>query len=82
MEFLCRNIVLLLGLSIVLAVKSEPVPNGEASRAEAEDRDGILIDMRVLMGYSDSWAVEVKGGDSEADRIAKENGFVNLGQVY
>ena len=31
--------------------------------------------------YSNSWAVEISGGDSEADSIAKKHGFTNLGRV-
>lgn len=45
------------------------------SECKAEEEE------RVVMGYSDSWAVEVQGGMDEADRIAAEHGFINLGQV-
>lgn len=31
--------------------------------------------------YSNSWAVEIVGGDVAADLIAKRHGFVNLGRV-
>lgn len=87
MEFLCRSLTFFFSLSTILvfSVKSASIPNGEPAPAArgggAEEREGVLMDMRVMMGYSDSWAVEVKGGESEADKIAKENGFVNLGQV-
>lgn len=31
--------------------------------------------------YSNSWAVEVRGGSAAADALAHKHGFVNLGQV-
>lgn len=31
--------------------------------------------------YSNSWAVEIGGGDAEADSIARKHGFTNLGRV-
>ena len=31
--------------------------------------------------YSNSWAVEVKGGHHVADALAKKHGFINKGQV-
>lgn len=31
--------------------------------------------------YSNSWAVEVSGGYSVANEIAKKHGFINKGQV-
>ena len=36
---------------------------------------------RVVMGYSNSWVVELDGGKEEADKLAERHGFVNLGQV-
>lgn len=52
------------------------------SPGDRETRDdGVLVDERVVMGYSDSWVLEVEGGRDEADRLADEYGFVNLGQV-
>ena len=49
---------------------------GENLECKAEEEE------RVVMGYSDSWVVEVRGGMDEADRIADEHGFINLGQVH
>lgn len=31
--------------------------------------------------YANTWAVEIEGGPEEADRIAREHGFVNHGNV-
>lgn len=31
--------------------------------------------------FSNSWAVEVRGGQGAADELAKKHGFVNKGQV-
>ena len=31
--------------------------------------------------YTNSWAVEIQGGDDVANRIAKTHGFLNKGQV-
>lgn len=31
--------------------------------------------------YSNAWAVQIDGGPEEADRIAREHGFVNHGNV-
>lgn len=31
--------------------------------------------------YINSWAVEIKGGEKVADRVARRNGFRNLGRV-
>lgn len=31
--------------------------------------------------YSNSWAVEITGGDAVADAIAKKHGVLNLGKV-
>lgn len=31
--------------------------------------------------YTNSWAVEILGGDDVANRIAKIHGFINKGQV-
>lgn len=54
-----------------------PLPGEYDARAQ----DGVLVDERVVMGYSDSWVVEVEGDRDQADRLADEYGFVNLGQV-
>ena len=32
--------------------------------------------------YSNSWAVEVRGGVEKAEELARHHGFVNLGQVH
>uniref|UniRef100_A0A3B4A9I7 Peptidase S8 pro-domain domain-containing protein n=1 Tax=Periophthalmus magnuspinnatus TaxID=409849 RepID=A0A3B4A9I7_9GOBI len=32
--------------------------------------------------YTNTWAVQISGGPEEADRIAKEHGFTNLGNVF
>lgn len=32
-------------------------------------------------GYADSWAVEVSGGEVQAQELAEKHGFVFLGQV-
>lgn len=31
--------------------------------------------------YTNTWAVQVNGGPEEADRIAREHGFINHGNV-
>lgn len=31
--------------------------------------------------YTNAWAVQINGGPEEADRIAKEHGFINHGNV-
>ena len=31
--------------------------------------------------YTNSWAVEVRGGTEKAEELAHRHGFVNLGQV-
>lgn len=31
--------------------------------------------------YTNSWAVEVRGGTEVADRVAERHGFVNAGRV-
>lgn len=31
--------------------------------------------------YTNTWAVQINGGLEEADRIAKEHGFINQGNV-
>ena len=31
--------------------------------------------------YSNSWAVEIRGGPEAADEMAQKHGFVNHGQV-
>uniref|UniRef100_A0A673BW56 P/Homo B domain-containing protein n=1 Tax=Sphaeramia orbicularis TaxID=375764 RepID=A0A673BW56_9TELE len=31
--------------------------------------------------YTNAWAVQINGGPEEADRIAREHGFINLGNV-
>uniref|UniRef100_A0A8C7XXT1 Furin (paired basic amino acid cleaving enzyme) b n=1 Tax=Oryzias sinensis TaxID=183150 RepID=A0A8C7XXT1_9TELE len=32
--------------------------------------------------YTNSWAVQISGGPEEADRIAREHGFINHGNVF
>uniref|UniRef100_A0A665V2Z4 Furin (paired basic amino acid cleaving enzyme) b n=1 Tax=Echeneis naucrates TaxID=173247 RepID=A0A665V2Z4_ECHNA len=32
--------------------------------------------------YTNAWAVQIIGGPEEADRIAREHGFINLGNVF
>ena len=32
--------------------------------------------------WSNSWAVEIEGGNDKANEIAHKHGFTNLGQVY
>ena len=34
-----------------------------------------------FVGWSNSWAVEIEGGNDKATEIAQKHGFVNLGQV-
>lgn len=31
--------------------------------------------------YTNTWAVQIDGGPEEADRIAREHGFINHGNV-
>lgn len=31
--------------------------------------------------YTNAWAVQINGGPKEADRIAREHGFINHGNV-
>lgn len=31
--------------------------------------------------YTNAWAVQIDGGPEEADRIAREHGFINHGNV-
>ena len=31
--------------------------------------------------YSNTWAIEVEGGEEEANRIAEKYGYMNLGKV-
>ena len=31
--------------------------------------------------YTNAWAVQINGGPEEADRIAREHGFINHGNV-
>lgn len=31
--------------------------------------------------YTNTWAVQINGGPGEADRIAREHGFINHGHV-
>ena len=45
------------------------------------DRRQNGVGEKVMMGYSSSWAIELNGGQDEADRLADKYGFVNLGQV-
>lgn len=58
-----------------------PSATAENSPSARDTGDGLLVDERVMMGYSDSWVVEVEGGRDEADYLADELGFANLGQV-
>ena len=32
--------------------------------------------------YTRNWAVEIRGGREAADKLAKEHGFTNMGEVY
>lgn len=46
----------------------------------------ILVTSRFSLGedtvlFSNSWAVEIRGGVGVADRIARRHGFINKGQV-
>ena len=36
---------------------------------------------KIVIRYSNSWAVEVTGGKNKADEIAEGHGLVNLGVV-
>ena len=44
---------------------------------------GVLLEHSSCgdLVYSNSWAVEIGGGDAEADSIARKHGFTNLGRV-
>ena len=40
---------------------------------------------RPVDGYSEytrNWAVEIRGGREAADKLAKEHGFTNMGEVW
>lgn len=42
----------------------------------------ILITISFVSGhFTREWAVEIEGGDEEANRIAERNGFYNGGKV-
>ncbi|KAK7891388.1 hypothetical protein WMY93_023351 [Mugilogobius chulae] len=47
---------------------------------------GVLLSLELMCTdaevYTNTWAVQIRGGAEEADRIAKEHGFVNLGNVF
>ncbi len=86
MTFTRRVIVCLLSICSVVAVNCEAKSStAQTTSTPSGKRGGYQCkaeeEVRVEMGYSDSWVVEVKGGRDEADKIAEENGFVNLGQV-
>ena len=69
------SVILVLAVMFIAA-------SGEANASQYHSSaTGNTKDERVMMGYSDSWVVEVEGGRDEADRLADEHGFVNLGQV-
>ena len=36
---------------------------------------------KIVIRYSNSWAVEVTGGKDKADEIAERHGLINLGAV-
>jgi len=38
--------------------------------------------MSLEKRYSNSWAVEVKGGHEVAEQLARKHGFINRGQVH
>ena len=41
----------------------------------------LALDLREGKVYSNSWAVEVSGGDAMAESIARRHGFTNMGRV-
>lgn len=41
----------------------------------------VLLVQRGQAHYTRQWAVEVHGGPDVADQVARDHGFVNLGQV-
>ncbi|KAJ0069386.1 hypothetical protein NL108_004165 [Boleophthalmus pectinirostris] len=47
---------------------------------------GVLLSLELLCSdaevYTNTWAVQIRGGPEEADRIANEHGFTNLGNVF
>lgn len=40
-----------------------------------------VSDHSTRRDYTNSWAVEIKTGDKEADTVARRYGFINLGKV-
>lgn len=80
---------------LLTVVKSEPVPKCFSSydesapvsddetsmRGRGRGGERMVEDERAMMGYSDSWVVEINGDKDDVERIANDNGFVNLGQV-
>ncbi len=62
----------------------ESVPAGPGKfndGVEIGDKSSSSLDAEVLVGYTDSWVVELEGGRDEADRLASKYGFRNMGQV-
>ncbi|CAL9697284.1 unnamed protein product [Knipowitschia caucasica] len=47
---------------------------------------GVLLSLELRRVdaevYTNTWAVQISGGPDEADRVAREHGFVNLGNVF
>lgn len=48
----------------------------------------VLVLLKVVLKladaaevYTNTWAVQIDGGPEEADRIAREHGFINHGNV-
>lgn len=40
----------------------------------------LILNVNAL-NYSNRWIVEIEGGNNEANRLARQHGFVNVGKV-
>ena len=80
---------IVVGISVLSVIaRGASSDGGESVRGDV--RKSVRSDVRkgfsgkgekVMMGYSDSWVVELDVGKEEADMLAERHGFVNLGQV-
>lgn len=57
--------------------------NGAVTRNYVDGHTNYVVDddIEQKKHFTSTWAVRVPGGDDDADRVANEHGFTNLGKV-
>ena len=69
-------------MNSLIAIVSMLLLASNIALAKLSFAEAVAQQRERAVHYSNSWAVEILGGEEEADALAARHGLVNRGQVY